>query len=86
MTNIEIMVDGRPALTTEQFADLAGVEPVSVRMLAKRMGLRPVAHVGAVYDLAGAEAKLETRPGRGAPGRPKPLRVNGSAPTAPTAE
>jgi hypothetical protein len=86
MAQIQIKVNGREALTPEQTADLAGVSPNAVRMLIKRLKLQPVARLGVVYDRAAIEAMLESRPGRGAPGRPKPLRTNGSAPTADPAE
>jgi hypothetical protein len=74
MARIQIMVDGREALTPEQVADLAGISPNAVRMLIKRLNVQPVARLGMVYDRAGVEAMLESRPGRGAPGVPRPHR------------
>jgi hypothetical protein len=74
MQHIEIKVGGRDAMTPEQVADLSGVSPNAVRMLIKRLGLQPVARLGVVYDRAAIEAMLESRPGRGAPGVPRPHR------------
>lgn len=72
MARIEIKVNGREALTPEQVADLAGISPNAARMLIKRLRLDHVARVGVVYDRAAVEAMLESRPGRGAPGVPRP--------------
>lgn len=71
-----IIMDGREVLNTEQIAARLGRSPNAVRQLIKRTDprIQPVEDIGVVYDAAAIEAMIETLPGRGAPGRPKPHR------------
>lgn len=69
MPNIEITVDGRPALTTAQAATRHGLKPSSLRGEIARAGLEPVAELDArtpLYDAEQLAAALAARPGKGA--------------------
>jgi hypothetical protein len=42
---IEILVDGRPVLTTAQAAALRGITVAGMRAVIRQAGIRPVAHL-----------------------------------------
>jgi hypothetical protein len=74
--DISITYDGREALTLDQIAELAGTlkDAEVARAVMSRLGLKPVAHLGAIYDGAEVRAGLAARPGRtGRPRREKPM-------------
>lgn len=69
MTTVEILVDGRPALTTRPAAEKHGFTPGGLRAIVDQVGIEPVAEIDGrtpVYDEADLERKLAARPGRGA--------------------
>jgi hypothetical protein len=72
--DVHITVNGRPAITSGEIARRADIDPSAVHSLIRRAGLQPAARLGYVYDEAEVDRLLATRPGRGAPGRPKPHR------------
>ena len=66
---IRITVDGKLALTTQQFADEADVEPVTVRTEIRRLGVTPVAHLDSrtpLYAALPLRKAWRDRPGKGA--------------------
>jgi hypothetical protein len=85
--DIEIKVNGRPAITAAELARRAGIKPETVYSLISRAKLKSVAQLGYVYDEEEATRFLATRPGRGAPGTPRPHKPRrSSAPTQPTTQ
>jgi hypothetical protein len=73
--DVKITVNGRPAITAAEIARRAGIEPSAVHSFIRRSGLQDVARLGYAYDEEQVDQVLANRPGRGAPGRPKPLRI-----------
>jgi hypothetical protein len=71
MTDISVTVDGRATLTGAQVAARAGTlkDAESARVVLARLGVKPAAHVGAVYFEDEAIPALAARPGR--TGRPR---------------
>lgn len=77
---IRITVDGRPALTVAQAAARLGIPASGLRRdLAREAGAPvPVAPLDArtpLYDAGDIDAfgeQLQQRPGKGAPGKPRP--------------
>jgi hypothetical protein len=61
-------------LTLQDIAEQAGLTYEAARKLVSRARIEPVARIGNVYDPAAVQAALDSRPGYGAPGRPKPHR------------
>lgn len=75
-SEISITYDGREALTLDQFAAEAGTlkDGESARAVLSRFGVKPLAHLGAIYDAEEARNVLATRPGRtGRPRKEKPM-------------
>lgn len=71
---IEILVDGKPAVTTAQAAAARGYTLAGMRATIKQAGVQPIAHLDGrtpLYDPADLDRRLATRPGIGAPGRPR---------------
>lgn len=64
--DIEILVDGRPVVTTKQAAAMRGITTAGMRKVLQQNGIEPVAHLDGrtpLYDLGGLE-RLNP-PGRG---------------------
>ena len=76
---IAITVDGQPALTVEQAATRYGIAPSSMRGELTRAGITdsPDARLDGrkpLYLVTRLDAVMASRPGRGAPGQPRPRR------------
>lgn len=76
---IRITVDGKPALTVEQAAERKGVGASTMRgeLTRHRRAIKPVAELDGrkkLYLEADIDSFWDARPGRGAPGIPKPHR------------
>jgi hypothetical protein len=66
---IRITVDGKLALTTRQLAAELGLEPTSVRVAVRRLGIDPVEHLDdrtPLYAAATVRKAIRARPGKGA--------------------
>jgi hypothetical protein len=66
-----ITYGGREVYTLDQIAELAGTlkDGEVARAVMNRFGVKPLAHLGAIYDAEQVRATLATRPGR--TGRPR---------------
>lgn len=76
---IRITIDGKLALTVEQAAARYGIRSSSMRAALTRLGasVSPAAHLDGrkpLYLAAELDAAMKRRPGRGAPGVPRPHR------------
>jgi len=72
---IEIAVNGRPALTVEQAAQRYGLAPSSMRAIIARGNLAPSASLDGkkhLYLVEVLDALIDSRPGKGGPGVPRP--------------
>lgn len=69
--DVEVKINGRPALTIEQLAELGGITVAAAYKLVSRAKLTPAGRIGNVYDEADARLALN-RPGKGNPGVPRP--------------
>lgn len=74
MPDIRITVDGQRAYTTDLAAAEHGLTYEAMRKLLNRAKLEPVAHLWRqpLYAARQITAALANRPGRGAPGVPRP--------------
>jgi hypothetical protein len=61
-------------LTLHDIAEQNGLTYEAARKLVSRARIEPAGRIGNVYDPAAVRAALDSRPGYGAPGRPKPHR------------
>lgn len=80
---ITVIIDGRriPATTVEHDAPRRGMTYEALRKVVHRAGLEPLASIGhaPLYATADIDAALATRPGRGAPGKPRSRPLPSSA-------
>jgi hypothetical protein len=74
---VRITVNGRQALTYNLAAERHGMEPDAVRMALKRAELEPCGKLERLplFYATAVRAVLRQRPGRGAPGVPRPHRA-----------
>lgn len=80
MNDVRITVDGKRALTVEQAAERYGIQPGSMRGELTRLGdkVQPVAMLDGrkpLYLMSELDKLMKGRPGRGAPGQPRPRRL-----------
>lgn len=75
---IRITFDGRQALTVDLSAAIYGMEHDAMAKLIRRAGIEPLPErIGRIplFPAAAIEREIRNRPGKGAPGRPRPHRA-----------